>query len=146
MAAGRLEGGMATDDTELPFQSLDYIYTPSKDVAVDVAFFTDIIGGRLIFAVEGMGARVAMVELTDGPPPILLADHLAGEKPILVYRVPDFDAALADLEQRGWTPERTLEIPFGPCASFHAPGGQRIAIYAATRPEVERHFAGRRDF
>lgn len=146
MAAGRLAPGMPTDGTELPFQSLDFVYAPSKDVAVDMAFFTEVMRGRLVFAVEGMGTRVAMVELASGPQRILLADHLKGETPILIYRVPDLEAAVSDLERRGWKPEWTLEIPLGPCASFVAPGGHRIAIYAATRPEVEQHFAGRRDF
>ena len=39
-----------------------------------------------------------------------------------------------------------IEIPQGPCCSFQAPGGQRLAIYELARPEVEQHFVGRRDF
>ena len=50
-------------------------------------YFTDVLGGRLRFAIEGMGTRVAMIELTSGPPHILLADHLEGDRPIHVYRV-----------------------------------------------------------
>ena len=38
------------------FGRLDYLYTPSKDVAADAKYFTDVLGGRLVFAVEGMGA------------------------------------------------------------------------------------------
>src|SRR5438309_9528512 len=41
-----------------PFLQLDYLYTPSTDVAADARFFTDVLGGKLAFAVEGMGARV----------------------------------------------------------------------------------------
>ena len=41
-------------------------------------FFVDVVGGRLGFAVEGLGARVAMVVLASGPPHLLLADHLDG--------------------------------------------------------------------
>jgi hypothetical protein len=70
-----------------PFGQLDYLYTPSTDVAADARYFVDVLGGRLAFAVEGMGARVAMVELTDGPPHILLTDHLEGDRAILIYRV-----------------------------------------------------------
>ncbi len=62
-----------------PFLQLDYLYTPSSDVAADARVFTEVLGGRLAFAVEGMGARVAMVELTDGPPHVLLTDHLEGD-------------------------------------------------------------------
>ena len=47
------------------FESLDFVYMPSRDAAGDVEFFTSTLGARLVFAVEGMGTRVAMVELTD---------------------------------------------------------------------------------
>jgi hypothetical protein len=128
------------------FERLDYIYMPSRDVAADVAYFTDVLGGRLVFAVEGMGTRVAMVELTADPPRILLAGHLEGDRPVLVYRVDDLDASIAELEHRGWTRGQTLEIPQGPVCSFSAPGGQRLAVYELSRPGVEATFEGRRDF
>ena len=128
------------------FDQLDFVYVPSADVASDAMYFSDVLGGRLIFAVEGMGARVAMIELSDGPPRILLTDHLADNRPILIYRVANLDDALAELEARGWEQSGRLEIPQGPCCSFVTPGGQRIALYERTRPEVEEHFVGRRDF
>lgn len=119
---------------------------PSRDVAADVRWFTDVLGARLVFAVEGMGTRVAMVQLTDPPPRILLAGHLEGEAPVLVYRVAHLDAAVDELARRGWRDETRLEIPSGPCVSFVTPGGQRVALYERTRPGVEAHFEGRRDF
>ena len=128
------------------FESLDYLYTPSRDVAADVRYFTEVLGARLVFAIEAMGTRVAMVELTDGPPRIVLAGHLEGEQPVLVYRVADLDAAVAELEGRGWTPGHRLEIPQGPVRSFAGPGGHRLAIYELTRPGVIETFAGRREF
>jgi len=130
----------------MPFEQLDYLYTPSSDVATDAAWFVDVIGGRLIFAIDDGGTRVAMIELTPGPPRLLLTDHLEGDRPILVYRVADLRAEVAALEGRGWTPDRSLEIPQGPCRSFRTPGGHRIAVYQLTRPDVLRHFEGRRDF
>ena len=30
----------------------------------DLAYFTDVLGGRIRFAVEGIGARIAVYELT----------------------------------------------------------------------------------
>ncbi len=128
------------------FEQLDYVYMPSRDAAGDVEFFTSTLGARLVFAVEGMGTRVAMVELTDGPPRVLLAEHLEGDRPVLVYRVENLASALDELESRGWGRGGTFEIPQGPICSFAAPGGQRIALYQLTRPEVEAHFVGRRDF
>jgi hypothetical protein len=128
------------------FERLDFLYVPSHDVAADLGYFTEVLGGRVVFAIQAMGTRVAAVRLTEQPPLVLLADHLEGERPILVYRVPDLGAAMADLEARGWQRQHTLEIPHGPCCSFETPGGHRVALYQLTRPEVAAHFEGRRDF
>jgi len=128
------------------FLQLDYLYTPSRDVAADAKYFTEALGGKLAFAVEGMGARVAMIELTDGPPHVLLTDHLDGDRAIYIYRVEDLRKAVAALKKRGVKDERRLEIPMGPCSSFVLPGGHRIALYEASRPGVLQHFLGRRDF
>jgi hypothetical protein len=130
----------------MSFEHLDYVYTPSRDVAADMRYFTDVLGGRLVFAIEAMGTKVAMVELTEEPPRILLTDHLEGEVPILVYRVTSLRDAIKKLESRGWERGTTLEIPQGPVCSFHAPGGQRMAVYELTRPGVAESFEGRRDF
>ena len=130
----------------IPFEQLDFLYMPSRDVAADLTYFTDVLGGRVVFAIEAMGTRVAAIELTDGPPLVLLTDHLEGDRPILVYRVTDLDAALTSMEARGWERERSFEIPHGPCCSFRTPGGHRLALYQLVRPEVAAHFAGRRDF
>ena len=129
-----------------PFIQLDYLYVPSSDVAKDLEYFTGVLGGELAFAVEGMGARVAMVRLTQGPPHILLTDHLDGDRPVLIYRVDKLDSALAELTARGWKKGQRLEIPMGPCCSFTTPRGHRIAVYELSRPEVANHFLGRRDF
>lgn len=130
----------------MTFEALDFVYTPSHDVGADAAYFSDVLGGRLVFAIEDGDTRVAMIELTVEGPRILLTDHLEDERTILVYRVADLPATLAELERRGWTPGRALEIPHGPCWSFRSPGGQRVALYQLTRPGVVAHFEGRRDF
>jgi hypothetical protein len=130
----------------MTLESLDYIYMPSRDVVVDIRYFTEVLGGRLVFAIEGMGTRVAMIELTDAPPRLLLAEHVEGDTPILIYRVADLGAATAELAGRGWKAEHTLEIPQGPVSTFRAPGRQRMAIYERSRPGVEASFEGRRDF
>jgi hypothetical protein len=128
------------------FEQLDYVYMPSQDVAADVAWFTEVLAGRLVFAIEAMGTRVAMIELTPDPPRLILAGHLEGERSILVYRVDDLERSSAELRERGWDEGHALEIPQGPVRSFSAPGGQRVAIYELTRPGVEKGFEGRRDF
>ena len=63
-----------------PFERLDFLYTPTRDVAGDLAYFTDVLGGRALFAIDAMGTRVAAVELTEGPPLVLLTDHVEGER------------------------------------------------------------------
>jgi hypothetical protein len=128
------------------FEELDYIYSPCSDVAAEQRHFEEVLGARVVFAIEGMGTRVAMLELAPDSPSLLLADHLEGDRPVLVYRVADLSAAMTDLESRGWRKGSQLEIPQGPICSFTTPGGHRLAIYQRTRPEVIRQFAGRRDF
>jgi len=130
----------------MTFDRLDYIYMPSRDVASDMAWFRDVLGGRPVFAIDAMGTRVAMIELTSEPPRLLLADHVEGDVPILVYRVASLAETVAELETRGWSKGITLEIPQGPVSSFRGPGGQRIAVYELTRPGVEATFEGRFDF
>ncbi len=135
-----------TAETALPFEQLDFLYTPSGDVAADLAYHADVLGGRVIFAVEGMGARVAAVELAEGSPLVLLTDHVEGDRAILVFRVADLKESMAQLEAHGWERGATLEIPHGPVCSFTTPGGHRFAIYELTRSEAATHFNGRRDF
>jgi hypothetical protein len=128
------------------FEQLDFIYSPCIDVAAEQRHLEEVLGGRVVFAIEGMGTRVAMLELGEPPPHLLLADHLDGDRPVLVFRVPDLDAAIRQLESRGWQGGTRLEIPQGPICSFTTPGGHRLAIYQLTRPQVIEQFAGRRDF
>jgi len=128
------------------FEELDFVYTPSRDVAAEVSYIERVLGADVVFAIEGMGTRVAALRLTERPPLLLLADHVEGERPILVYRVRDLSAASQRLETRGWKRGTKLEIPHGPCVSFETPGGHRFALYELTRPEAVSHFQGRRDF
>jgi hypothetical protein len=125
---------------------LDFLYVPSEDVGADASYWVNVLGARVVFAVEGMGARVAMLELGSGATRILLTDHLDDERTVLIYRVEDLDQMQKQLRSRGWKRARSLEIPHGPCISFATPGGQRVAFYELTRPEVASHFVGRTDF
>jgi hypothetical protein len=129
-----------------PLGALDFVYLPSRDVARDIAHFTRALGGELVFAIERFGTRVAMVELSDAPPALLLAEHLEGEAPVLVYRVDDLERALSDLQARGVEVAARFGIPHGPGAELVNPGPQRLAVYELTRPERAAQLAGRRDF
>jgi catechol 2,3-dioxygenase-like lactoylglutathione lyase family enzyme len=129
-----------------PFERLDFIYMPSSDIARDLVFYRDVLGGELVFAIEAMGTRVAQVKLGETGPRLLLADHLGGEAPILVFRVGDLDAAVAQLRDRGAEVESRFGIPHGPCATLRTTGRERLAIYELSRPEADGHLAGRFDF
>jgi catechol 2,3-dioxygenase-like lactoylglutathione lyase family enzyme len=129
-----------------PFEELDFLYMPSRDVAADLAFYRDVLGGEVVFAIESFGTRVAQVRVSEDGPRLLVAEHLEGEGPVLVHRVRDLDAAAADLKRRGLELEARFGIPHGPCATLRSPGGQRLAIYELTRPEADERLAGRRDF
>jgi hypothetical protein len=100
----------------------------------------------VIFAIEAFGTRVAMLELAEGPPSLLLAEHLDGERPILVYRVAELEGSIEQLEARGWERGERFGIPHGPGCAFRTPGGQRLALYELTRPKAADRLIGRRDF
>ncbi|HET6866210.1 MAG TPA: hypothetical protein VFH80_09810 [Solirubrobacteraceae bacterium] len=128
------------------FDRLDFIYLPSRDVAADMEHFARGLGAEVVFAIEAFGTRVAMVRLAPDPPPLLFAEHLPGDQPVLVYRVEDLDRAIAELRDRRVELGVEFEIPHGRGAEITNPGPQRIALYERTRPEADERFAGRRDF
>ncbi len=128
------------------FDRLDFVYLPSRDVAADMIHFTRRLGAEPVFAIEAFGTRVAMVRLNPDPPALLLAGHLEGDQPVLVYRVADLDQATAELGAREVKVAGQFEIPHGPGAELTNPGPQRMALYQLTRPAAEERLAGRRDF
>jgi hypothetical protein len=128
------------------FEHLDFVYFPSRDVAADLEHFTERLGARFVFAIEAFGTRVAMVSLAEQSPAVLLAGHLEGEQPVLVYRVADLEQSIANLTERDVEIGARFGIPHGPGAELVTPGPQRIALYQLTRPEAASRLGGRRDF
>jgi hypothetical protein len=128
------------------FDRLDFVYLPSRDVAADVAYYTRAMTAQLVFAIEAFDTRVAMLRLSADPPALLLAGHLDGDQPVLVYRTPDLERALAELQDRGVEAAARFDIPPGPSAELVVPGPQRLALYELTRPETSERLEGRRDF
>lgn len=126
------------------FRSLDFVYTPTVDVDAAAAHYRDALGAELVWKVRAMGTTVAALRVSEHGPLVLLAGHLQGEAPILVYRVDDYEHAAAELEAAGVDLDE-FEIPHGPCAAFRALGGQRLAVFELTRPDADEHFAGRVD-
>jgi len=127
------------------FLSLDFLYTPARDFEATLSYYTGMLGAELVWKVRAMGTVVARLRLAEGGPALLLAEHLDGPSPILVYRVADFRAAVDELRARGLKGGEEFEIPHGPCFGFEGPGGQRLAVYELVRPEADAHFAGRID-
>ena len=130
----------------MTIEALDILYVPSRDVAADLAFYRDVLGARVVFAIEAMNTRVAEVALAADGPRLVLADHLGGTRRYYCTRVDDLEQTLRGFASRGIAPERRVELPLGPCATLRTPGGQRLGLYERTRPEVDERFIGRFDF
>src|SRR5262245_47646575 len=127
------------------FRSLDFVYVPTDDVDAAVRFYVDALGAELVFFIRAMDTTVANVRFAEEGPAILLSGHLHGERPVLIYRVDDYESTVDELKAQGARDLVELEIPHGPCASFRAEGGQRYAVYELVRPGADEHFAGRID-
>jgi hypothetical protein len=127
------------------FMSLDFLYVPTADVDLAVDSAVKVLGAELVWKIRAMGTTVACLRVTEAGPALLLSGHLEGEAPILVYRVADYKATVAQLRKVGATELRELEIPHGPCASFRLGGNQRFAVYELVRAGMDAHFAGRID-
>ena len=107
---------------------LAYLYVGSRDVAADLAFYVDRLGGELVWRAEGAGAEVAAVRLGEGPL-VLLADHREAPSVLQIWTVDDLDRAVATLTARGWTEaKRRVEVPDGPCLLMHDPSGNELAL------------------
>src|SRR5919198_1514839 len=104
------------------FLSLDYIYVPTEDVDAGVRAYVADVGAEVVWKVRGMGTVVACLRVSETGPAILLSGHLEGPAPILVYRVADYDAAVAKLREAGGDRLPQLENPQGAGASFDMPG------------------------
>ncbi len=128
------------------FEELEFIYLPSSDVAAELLGYVDGLGAEVVFAIEAFDTRVAMLRLTADGPKLLLAEHLHGDAPVLVYRVPDLDAAETELEGRGMAYGGRFGFPDGDAIEVELPGPQRIALYQRTRPERAAQLEGRIDF
>jgi catechol 2,3-dioxygenase-like lactoylglutathione lyase family enzyme len=123
------------------FDRLDFVYQPSRDVAADLAFYVDRLGAQVVFTVERFATRVAMLRVSDDGPHLLLAEHLEGDAPVLVYRVDDLAAARERLPACA-----PFEFPFGDGLLLSTPAPQRIAVYERTQAERGASLTGRRDF
>ena len=128
------------------FDELEFIYCPSSDVSGERTHYVERLGAHVVFAIEAFDTRVVMLRLTATGPKLLLAQHLHGEQPVLIYRVADLDAAEAELSARGVALSPRFGFPDGDAVELDVPGPQRIAIYERTRPDRAAQLEGRLDF
>ena len=128
------------------FEQLDFVYMPSRDVAADIEHYVETLRAEVVFAIERFETRVAMVRIADDVPELVLAEHLEGDRPVLLYRVADLDSATTELTERGATVGERFEFPYGFGAEVLSPGPQRLAVYERSRADRGDSLAGRRDF
>ncbi|MEA3200005.1 MAG: hypothetical protein QOE90_1433 [Thermoplasmata archaeon] len=116
---------------------LEYLYVASADVARDLAYYTDVLGARVVWDFQEFGTRVAAVALAERPPLYVLAGHRTAPNVLPIFGVPDLAKAEKELRKKGWAPEGgRFEVPDGPCYLFRDPSGNELAILGMSRPHV----------
>ena len=128
------------------FESLDFLYVPAPDIESSVKYYTDVLGGQLLWKIRAFGVWVACIKLAKKEEPyVLLADHIQKKDVMLIYRVANLEQSASELKSKGWKEENRIEIPPGPCCTFRDPAGNALVIYENKRPYVMREFTGRID-
>ena len=127
------------------FESFDFLYVPALDIESSVRYYTQVLGGKLLWKIYAYGVWVAYIGLTKEKPYVLLADHISKNDVMLIYQVSKLEKAAAELKLKGWKEENRIEIPLGPCCTFRDPAGNALVIYENQRPSVMQEFEGRID-
>ena len=127
------------------FESFDFLYVPALDIESSVQYYTQVLGGKLLWKIYAYGVWVAYIGLTKEKPYVLLADHISKNDVMLIYQVSKLEKAAAELKLKGWKEENRIEIPLGPCCTFRDPAGNALVIYENQRPSVMQEFEGRID-
>jgi hypothetical protein len=116
---------------------LRYLYWGTADTGRDLAVWLCLPGARLRWRFRHFGADVAAVDLDSGPPRILIADHRPAGSVLPIFAVEDLDAAVAALEDGGWTnPDGPVGTPEGPACVLHDPSGGAMALLRVDRPQA----------
>jgi predicted enzyme related to lactoylglutathione lyase len=120
-----------------PRGRLEYLYMGTADFARDLAWWRDVMRGEVAWNFEAFGARVAALRVWEKGPLLLVADHRPAPSLLPVFAVDDLEAAMADLQARGWRAEGDpFGIPDGPCVLFKDPSGNEFAMYGDERPHA----------
>jgi predicted enzyme related to lactoylglutathione lyase len=128
------------------FKSLDFLYVPAPDIESSVSYYTQVLGGKLLWKIHAYGVWVACIALSKADTPyVLLADHIHKNDVMQIYQVESLEKAIAQLKSKGWIEENRIEIPPGPCCTFRDPAGNALVIYENVRPYVMDEFRGKID-
>jgi hypothetical protein len=128
------------------FEALDYLYLPAPEIGAAIRFYTETLGGELLWRIRDGDTWVAAVRLVAAGPLVVLANHLERGQGLAIYRTRSVEETRQTLTSQGWSVEGDpFELPQGPCLVFRDPGDQRLAAYERVRPGVEAHFQGRFD-
>ncbi|HEX6562561.1 MAG TPA: VOC family protein [Nitrososphaera sp.] len=128
-------------------KSLDFLYVPAPDIESSVRYYTQVLGGELLWKIHAYGVWVACIDLLKGEkkPYVLLADHIKRNDVMLIYQVENLENAARQLKSRGWKEESRIEIPPGPCCTFRDPAGNALVMYENKRPYIMQEFRGKID-
>jgi hypothetical protein len=128
------------------FKSLDFLYIPAPDIEASVKYYTNVLGGELLWKIHAYGVWVACVAISNAQTPyVLLADHIGRNDVMLIYQVESLENSIKLLKSKGWKEENRIEIPPGPCCTFRDPAGNALVIYENIRPYVMQEFRGKID-
>ena len=128
------------------FLSLDYLYVPANDIEASVRYYTEQLGGELVWKIHAFETWVAAIRLSSTGPMVLLAEHLEGDTPILIYRVERLEIPslryARGAGRRKVVPSKFRMALATPFATQQVSGWP---FYENQRPEVDQAFAGRID-
>ena len=133
-------------DCRAALESLDFLYMPSRDVVVDLSFYSEMSRRRDRVRDRGLRRPVAQVRLCGEEPRLLLADHLDDDGAVLVYRWAISMPRSPSSSCAGSTMEARFGIPHGPSAAVRTPGRPAARAVRAHPAAVDDRFAGRLDF
>ncbi len=118
------------------FGTLAYLYMGVQSFDATLAFYETIFGVSRLWAFDRFGAKVAALDLGEGPL-LLLADHLPPGHVRFLYLVNDIEVAEARLISAGTRFEgERIEMPVGQCRLYTDPGENPCGIFVETRPNL----------
>ena len=119
--------------------ALRYLYVGSEDTGRDLVAWLRLPGAHLRWRFQHFGADVAAVDL-GSPPVVLVADHRPPGSVLPIYAVDDLDAAVAELDGKGWEREvGPMGTPEGPACVLRNATGAHVALLHVQRPEAMEH-------